>query len=164
MRNVELAQKLDGANSDNFGTKQKNFPRRTLFNANVPREAQDVTWKFGWSVLPTRTVLKKWGTTSTDKCVHCNQRESNEHALIQRTVAKTFWLIVSRAYRQLLIQDFLEGGRCPRSPLAALVITIGFHALYCCQASASPAKSVEHTDPYAPDANRKPGSRAILLG
>ncbi|KAH9375594.1 hypothetical protein HPB48_012468 [Haemaphysalis longicornis] len=130
MRNVELAQKLDATTPDNLNEKQKNLSWRTLLNTNVPGEAQDVTWKYGWSVLPTRTFLRRWGTTITDKCVHCKQRETNKHAMIQCTAAKTFWLIVSRAYRQRRIRDFLEGRRCHRHPLAALIITIAFHTLW----------------------------------
>ncbi|KAH9381059.1 hypothetical protein HPB48_016668 [Haemaphysalis longicornis] len=130
MRNIELAQKLDETSPENLDEKQKNFPWRTLIKANVPGEAQDVTWKYGWSVLQTRTVLRRWGPTTTDKCVHCNQRETNEHAMIQCTVAKTFWFIVSRAHRQLRIRDFREDRRCPRNPLAALIITIGFYVLW----------------------------------
>ncbi|KAH9375536.1 hypothetical protein HPB48_014917 [Haemaphysalis longicornis] len=130
MRNIELAQELDETSPENLEEKQKNFPWRMLINANVPGEAQDVTWKYGWSVLQTRMVLRRWGTTTTDKCVHCNQRETNEHAMVQCTVAKTFWLIVSRAYRQLGIRDFLEGRRCPRNPLAVLTITIGLYVLW----------------------------------
>ncbi|KAH9369037.1 hypothetical protein HPB48_002617 [Haemaphysalis longicornis] len=43
MRNIELAQKLDETSPENLEEKQKNFPWRTLINANVPGEAQDVT-------------------------------------------------------------------------------------------------------------------------
>lgn len=127
MRNVGLAQKFGDVNSEKLGTKQKIFPWRTLINVhiNVPGEAKNVTWKFGWSVLPTRDHLKKWSVTPIDKCVHCRETELNEHALIHCTVAKTFWLEVGKAYRQLRVREFLEGRRWPRRPL-----TVCFYALW----------------------------------
>lgn len=97
---------------------------------NVPGEAKDITWKFGWSVLPTRDVLRKWSVTPIDKCVHCRETEPHEHPLIRCTVAKKFWLIVGRACRQLRVHEFPEGRRCPRTPLAILNLTVCFCSLW----------------------------------
>ncbi|KAM7305776.1 uncharacterized protein ISCGN_015672 [Ixodes scapularis] len=70
----------------------------SLVSADVPAQAADTGWKFGWRVLPTRDRLAHWGVAATDSRPNCPSIESNEHALVGCVVARTFWRLVARVF------------------------------------------------------------------
>lgn len=133
-RNTVIAEKVDNPeqflDSHNRGAEVRQYPWRALSSAQLPSDEQDTAWKFGWGVLPTRDRLSKWKVTKGNRCTNCKRPETNKHAILECPVARTFWYLVDRAYRDFKIRRFVHYGRCPSSALARLLITVGIFVLW----------------------------------
>ncbi|CAN7990675.1 unnamed protein product, partial [Ixodes hexagonus] len=93
------------------------FPWALLVSRRLPSQAEDLEWRRGWEVLPTRQRLHRWGMVPDPRCPNCGQVESNAHVFVNCSVARSFWRLVHHGFQNLGIANCVSGGRCPRGGL-----------------------------------------------
>ncbi|CAN7996042.1 unnamed protein product [Ixodes hexagonus] len=106
------------------------FPWGLLVSRRLPSQAEDIEWRRGWEVLPTRQHLYRWGIVPDPRCPNCGQVESNAHVFVNCPVAPSFWRLVHHGFRNLGIANYVSGGRCPRGGFALLLLAVGHLVLW----------------------------------
>ncbi|CAN7949002.1 unnamed protein product, partial [Ixodes pacificus] len=52
------------------------FPWDSLVSRRLPGPAEDLEWRRGWEVLPTRDRLQRWGMVPNSRCPNCGEVET----------------------------------------------------------------------------------------
>lgn len=92
----------------------------------------DIVWLITLRGLKVRDSLRSWGYIATDRCAHCQRKETIDHCFLNCTRAKRVWLYFSPLLSALLGVPFVAnvksvffynwGQRGPTSNLRALYI------------------------------------------